>query len=90
MAKMFITLKIMPDDQDTDLNSIKNEVIKIITDFGGSFKEDSLEPVAFGLKALKIMYLIDESKGVDELCELLSAVNGIGNVEAVDMRRAVG
>ena len=90
MAKMFITLKIMPDDQDTDLNSIKNEAIKIITDFGGSFKEDSLEPVAFGLKALKIMYLIDESKGVDELCELLSAVNGIGNVEAVDMRRAIG
>ncbi|MEK6948204.1 MAG: elongation factor 1-beta [Nanoarchaeota archaeon] len=90
MAKMFITLKIMPDDQETNLESIKSSVVKIITDFGGSFKEDSLEPVAFGLKALKIMYLIDESKGVDELCELISAVEGVGNVEAVDMRRAVG
>ena len=91
MAKMFITLKIMPDDQETNLESVKTSIVKIIADFGGSFKEDSLEPVAFGLNALKMIFVMDEGKGnLDPLEDILRNLDGVQSVEVVDVRRAIG
>lgn len=88
---MFLTIKIMPEDTDTDLNKIRQEAKKISKDFEAELLDkDQIEPVAFGLKALKLMFLLDESKGSEELAEKLSSIKGVSSAEVIDMRRAVG
>ena len=65
---------------------IKEEVAKLV-----KIQDSKIEPVAFGLKALKIFFVLDESKGnIDSLEEKIKEIEGVGNVEVVDMRRAIG
>lgn len=81
----------MPEDTDTDLNKIRSKAEKISKDFEAELLDkDQIEPIAFGLKALKLMFLLDESKGSEELAEKLSSIEGVSSAEVIDMRRAVG
>ena len=92
MADVVITLKIMPKSIDVDLDKLENEVVKEIKKFTGEtqFKKE-VEPVAFGLKALKITFVMDENKGsTEELENNISLLDGVNSVEVVDVRRAVG
>lgn len=81
----------MPDSLDIDLSNIR-EKTKIISDSFGAelLDKDEIELVAFGLKALKLIFMLDESKGSDDLCDLIRNLEGISSAEVVDMRRAVG
>ena len=92
MAQVVVTLKIMPESPDIDLAGIEQKAKQRIADF--SHSKDirmSQEPIAFGLKALKIIFVIDESKGsTDALEEQIRAIPGVNSVEAVDVRRAIG
>ncbi len=91
MAEVIITIKIMPDETGADLDFIRENVEKEIYDFGASVEKVDLEPVAFGLKALKIFILMDESKGdTEELEKRITEIRGVGSVQVIDVRRAVG
>ena len=91
MAKMFVTLKLMPESLEIDFDSIRNKVKEIVAKQGGELLDkDEYEPVAFGLKALKLIFYIDESKGSDEINEEVSQIEGISSATVVDMRRAMG
>ena len=92
MARVVVTLKIMPESPETDLNSIEAQAKSRISDFSQS-KEMKIEqePIAFGLKALKITFVMDESKGsTDILEESIKTISGVNSVEVVDVRRAIG
>ena len=92
MAKAVITVKIMPESPETDLAKVEEEAKKIITDFAGEGETKSeQEPVAFGLKALKIIFVMDESKGSpDPVAEKVTALEGVNSAEITDVRRAIG
>ena len=91
MAKMFITIKIMPDSPDTDFKKIRNEVKVLANNLDIELLDkDILEPVAFGLKALKLMFLLDESKGSEDIANEISSIEGVSSAEVIDMRRAIG
>mgnify|MGYP001596390253 FL=1 len=92
MAKVVITLKVMPDSPDADLNKIEKEVIKEIKKFAGDTENKiEIEPVAFGLKALKIIFVSDESKSnLDNLENNIKLINHVNSVEIIDVRRAIG
>ena len=91
MAEVVITFKIMPEGLDVDLNKIVNSIKKVVKKFGGDVGRVEEEPVAFGLKALKIIFVIDENKGsTDELEEEISKLKGVKSVNVVDVRRAIG
>lgn len=91
MAKMFITIKIMPEDVETDLNSIRKKAGEIAKKFEAELLDkDVIEPVAFGLKALKLVFMLDESKGSEGLSNAISELKGVSSAEVVDMRRAIG
>ena len=92
MAQIVITLKIMPESPEIDLNSIEEQAKAKIIDFSQSKEmKTEQEPVAFGLKALKITFVMDESKGsTDALEEQIKKISGVNSVEAVDVRRAIG
>ena len=92
MTNAVITVKIMPQSPEVDLGKVEGEAKKVIADFAGEGETKSeQEPVAFGLKALKIIFVMDESKGSpDPVAEKITALEGVNSAEIVDVRRAIG
>ncbi|MCC7574180.1 elongation factor 1-beta [Candidatus Woesearchaeota archaeon] len=92
MANAIVTVKIMPESPEVDLASLTEEVKKKIADFAGEGDtREEIEPVAFGLKALKITFVMDESMGSPEPVEKeIEALKGVNSVEVIDVRRAIG
>jgi elongation factor 1-beta len=92
MANAIATVKIMPESPEVDLAKVEEEAKKLIADFAGEGETKSeIEPVAFGLKALKIIFVMDEAKGSpDPVAEKITALEGVNSAEISDVRRAVG
>jgi elongation factor 1-beta len=92
MANVVATLKIMPKSPEIDLDKVQVEVLKHIKEFAGEGEtKNELEPIAFGLKALKIIFVMDESLGsTEKLEEEIKTISGIQSVEVTDVRRAIG
>ncbi len=91
MADVIVTIKIMPESINEDLEKIKEKAIKKINEFGGELGKEEIEPVAFGLKALKLIIVYNESKGSpDALEEAIKDIEGVQSAESVDVRRAIG
>lgn len=87
------TLKIMPESPDVDLKHVEHAAIKKIDHFTGESGEKrfAIEPIAFGLKALKITFVMDEKIGsTDKLEEEIGTIEGVNSVQVVDFRRAIG
>ena len=92
MGKVIVTLKIMPESPDVDLDALDATIKTKITESTGDdeFKSEQ-EPIGFGLKALKITFIVDEDKGsTDALEEAIGTIDGVNSVEAIDVRRAMG
>lgn len=92
MANVVVTLKIMPQGTDVDLSGVEAEAKKEIVNFCNAVEfKTQIVPIAFGLKALNIFFVMDESKGsTEELEKKVSQINGVESVEVTDVRRAVG
>ena len=92
MARVVVTLKIMPESPESDLDSIENEAKSKILEFSENSEMRSVqEPIAFGIKALKITFVMEESKGSTEsLEENIKTIEGVNSVDTIDVRRAVG
>ena len=92
MASVVVTLRIMPNSPSADLSKIEPQAKKEIVHFCNSKEmRSNIEPIAFGLKALKIIFVMDESKGSpDALEEQLRSIEGVNSVETIDVRRAIG
>ena len=91
MAHVVITFKIMPESPDIDLLTVEREAKDAIVRFGGHVASATVEPVAFGLNAVKIVFSSDENKGsTDALEEEIVALSGVESCTVVDVRRAFG
>jgi elongation factor 1-beta len=92
MANVVVTIKIMPESPESDLSKIEESAKKKIVKFAGQgHMKVEHEPIAFGLKALKIIFVMPESKGsTEELEDNISNIEGVQSVEVTDVRRAVG
>ncbi|MFT4250205.1 MAG: elongation factor 1-beta [Candidatus Woesearchaeota archaeon] len=92
MAKAIITLKIMPESPDVDLAVLQEKALTLIATFSGNDETKvTTEPVAFGLKSLNIIFVMDESKGsADVLEEEIESLEGVMSCETTDVRRAIG
>lgn len=91
MAKVILTIKIMPDSPEADLDAIQTECDRVIKEFGTEIGKVEIEPIAFGLKALKLYLVLEEGKGSpDDLEENLAKVDHVQSVAVVDVRRALG
>ena len=92
MAQVVITLRIMPQNPDIDLSKIEAEAKNEIILFCNSKEfKTQIEPIAFGLKALDILFVMDEGKGgTEELENKIIQIDGVESVEVTDVRRAIG
>jgi len=91
MAQVIITFKIMPTSPDVDLDGIKEKASKMIKEFGGEVGKVEIEPVAFGLNALLLIFVMDESQGsTQDLEDQIAEIEEVNSIEVSDVRRAIG
>jgi elongation factor 1-beta len=77
---------------EVDLEEIGSRSRDLINSFAGEGEMKSeMQPIAFGLKALVIMFVMDEAKGSTEFLETqIGGIDGVNSVEVTDVRRAIG
>jgi translation elongation factor aEF-1 beta len=92
MADVVVTLKIMPTSVEVDLEEVYNKVKEKIVGFSGMENlKKQIEPVAFGLNALKVMFVMSEDKGAtDPLEEDILNIQEVESVTVTDVRRSIG
>lgn len=81
----------MPESPEVDLSTLEHAVSEKVKTFGCEVGKTEIQPVAFGLKALIIMFVMDEKRGsTDELEAQLATIPHINSVQCIDVRRAIG
>jgi elongation factor 1-beta len=87
MGEVVATFKLMPENPDIDLESLKEEIKSAIPD-GAELHKIEEEPIAFGLVALNVMFVVEDGEGGTELVEKkFNELSGVGSVEVQDVRR---
>ena len=83
IAKSSILLDVKPWDDETDMKVMENNVRTIVMD-GLLWGASKLIPLAYGIKKLQIMCVIEDDKvSVDELTEKIEAFEDF--VQSVDI-----
>lgn len=82
-----IKIKIMPDSPEADLKKIEEEAKEIVKSFGGFNKEYSVEPIAFGLKAVIAFFQFPEDDEVEKVEEAFKKIKNVQSVQMIDMRK---
>jgi elongation factor 1-beta len=91
MATVVVTLKVMPESPETDLDELTKKVSHIVKTHHGDVGKVETEPLAFGLKALKIIFVRDEKLGsVDDIADEVAEFEEVASAEVSDVRRAIG
>ncbi|MFT4312399.1 MAG: elongation factor 1-beta [Candidatus Woesearchaeota archaeon] len=92
MAKVVATIRVMPESPTVDLAILQKIVEEKITEFAGSAeKKFEQKPIAFGLKALDVTFIMDEDLGsTDALEQTLKTIEHVQDVQTTDVRRALG
>ena len=90
-ARVVITMTINPAGPDIDLAALETAATQEITAFGGDVGRVEQEPIGFGVKAIKIIFIMDEDKGSPDDLELkLAALPGVASARVTDARRTIG
>ena len=79
--------KLMPNSVEANLDEIQDAAKKIVEDFGGTNKEYSIEPVAFGLKAVIVFFFYSDDKSTEHLEEEFSKIPNVQSAQLIDMRK---
>jgi len=90
MSIVAVKIKIMPDSPETDIMKIEKNVKSILEKNGVKNPNFEVQPIAFGLNALIIMFGWPEEKELEGLEEELKEIKEIGSVQVIDIRRAIG
>jgi elongation factor 1-beta len=84
MADVAMTFSVLPEDPSMDLEVLKK---KLRNDLESKCKivEISVQEIAFGLKKLKMVVIVKDEDGQQDMVEeLASKVNGVGQVDFED------
>jgi len=87
MAQVLAIIKIFPKSIETNLESLKGEIIKALSSNFSvhSFNE---EPIAFGLVALTANILMEDSTGnIDRVESIINDLVDVSQIEVVRVMR---
>jgi len=90
MGVMAVKIKIMPKSLETDLMKIEEEVKKMMERNGVKNPKFEVQPIAFGLKALIVLFGWPEEKEFEGFENSLVKIKGVSSVKVIDMRRTIG
>ena len=89
MGQAIVTLKIMPENVEVDLKQLEEAITTTLAKHEIKVSKIDREPIAFGLLALNVIFLMDENKGDTETLEkACKEIKGVMNAEVTDMRRS--
>jgi elongation factor 1-beta len=87
MARLVVRIRIFPAEAESNLEEVV-ELIKKSVPEGMEMKSSSMEPIAFGLKAIIGDFLLDDAEGqMDKLEESIKRVQGVGEIEVMNISR---
>ena len=87
MGEVVATVKLMPESPDVDLEQMKIDAQNIVNEDAELHKIDE-EPIAFGLVALNVMFIVGDGEGGTEIVEeKLANLPNVNSIEVVDVRR---
>lgn len=85
MGEVGLQYRVLPEGLDVDLEKLRQGIEKALPD-GAALKAAEQRPVAFGLKALHVLIVLDDKKGGAEQVEnAIAGVAGVQSVEIVEM-----
>ena len=74
MGMVAISLKVMPASLDVNLETVKAKIAKTV-----EVKDAKLEPIAFGLKALRLL-VVAKDVGTEVIEQKIRAIDGVADV----------
>jgi len=90
MGVAAVKIKIMPNSPEIDIKEIEQDVRDLIEKQGVKNPQFEIQPIAFGLNAIIVMFGWPEEKELEELEEKLRKIKNVSSVQLIDIRRAVG
>ncbi|HUU76280.1 MAG TPA: elongation factor 1-beta [Methanoregulaceae archaeon] len=82
MGRVVLILKVMPSSPEIDLEALKG----LISEKVDGVQDIQEEPIGFGLKALKIAVVVDDTAGVNDAVEAdINALEGVERAEIVEL-----
>ena len=85
MGEVGMQYRILPEGLEVDLKKLEEDIKKVLPE-GAKLRASEERPLAFGLKALHILIVMDDKKGGAEQVETaISGVSGVQSVEIVEM-----
>ena len=80
MGKVATTFKLMPESPEVDLEKVQADIKEKLD----CVQDMKLEPIAFGLNALLVMVVTEDSEGgMDEIENTLTSIEGVSDLEAL-------
>jgi len=90
MANVIITLRIMPESPSSNLKEIESKSKELIENLGGYFGKSEIEPIAFGLKSVNIIFSWPEANGdTDPLEQKIKEIKEVESAEVISVTRSL-
>jgi len=87
MARLVARIKVLPTDIDVNLDTMVNKLKSSLPD-GMEIKNSVKEPIAFGLNALIVDFLLDDKEGqMDMLESTVKETEGVSEIEVMNISR---
>lgn len=88
MARVLVIVKVLPSDINIDLNELKKKIENELSE-NYEIKGYDIEPIAFGLKALRLYVFMPENieGGTEPLEKMIEKVEGVSQVEVETVHR---
>ena len=90
MTRLVARIKVLPTDVDTNLDGLVEKLKSSLPD-GMQIKNSAKEPIAFGLNALIVDFLLEDKEGqMDKLESAVRDTEGVSEIEVMNLSRQVG
>ncbi len=90
MGRVIVTLEVMPESPEVDLDALYEKVVEVIKKYQGEAPQKQIQPIAFGLKKLVINFIIPETDfNEEQFIEELQSIEGVQSAEITNVTRDV-
>ncbi len=87
MGEVAVQVKVMPSALEVDLKGLSGRIESAISNDARTYACE-VQPVAFGLKALLITFIIEDKEGGSEALEgAISSLDGVESVQVIAVSR---
>ena len=88
MGEVIVTLEVLPESPEIDLEKVKEKVSKIVSKYSGKVAKEEIQPIAFGLKKLIVYLTLPETDfNEEQFIEEIQNIEGVNSAEITNITR---